>query len=70
VFVVLIIDRTLYLDGFFIFDGSIEVDIAYEVLFDILCLFSLSITFEVAESLMVELLFTLLVELPMDVDAY
>ena len=46
------------------------MELVFEFLLDNLCLFSLSVTFEVAESLMVELLFTLLVELPMDVDGY
>ena len=47
--------------------GSIEIDLACQALFESLCLFSLSVALEAAdESLLVELLLALLVELPID----
>lgn len=64
VLVVFTIDATLWRDGLL---GSIEIDLAWEALFDSLCLFSLSVALEAAESLMVELLLARLVELPFEV---
>ena len=61
---VLSIEGTLCLVEILGIDGSMEIDFPWEVLFDGFGLFSLSVNFEVAESLMVELLFTRLEELP------
>jgi hypothetical protein len=47
--------------------GSIEIDLAWEALFESLYLFSLSVAFDAADSLFVELLFARLVELPLEV---
>jgi hypothetical protein len=62
--VVFAVDTTLCRDGLL---GSIEIDLAWEALFESLYLFSLSVAFDAAESLLVELLFARLVELPLEV---
>ena len=58
------VDTTLCRDGLL---GSMEIDLAWEALFESLYLFSLSVAFDAAESLLVELLFARLVELPLEV---
>ena len=62
--VVFIVDATLCRDCLL---GSIEIDLAWEALFESLYLFSLSVAFDAADSLFVELLFARLVELPLEV---
>jgi hypothetical protein len=67
VFVVFTMFGTLYRVIFLPPEGSIEIDLAWEALFEARYLFSLSVALDVAESLIVELLFARLVELPIEV---